>query len=115
MTAPWRYQHVGAYLAAVRRAHAALAAGKRIRMWWGDWEGVDRAGFRKEFVAALHRRITRKVEPDPRGRKDSQEYRTGMLRDKYRLIDSARRIRIYEFETDDCRRRFGDRLATRDE
>ena len=115
MTAPWRYAHVGDYLAAVRRAHAALDAGKRIRMWWGDFDGEDRAGFRKEFVAALHRRITRKVEPDRRGRKDDDLYRMHARRDQQRLADIARRIRVYQFETDECRRRFGDRLSEREE
>ena len=116
MTAAWRYQHVGDYLDTVRRAHAALIAGKRIRMWWGDSEGVDRVGFSEHFMNALHRRITLKAEPNPRGRKDCPEWVTAAERDQRALRSRFwHRERIYQFETDECRRRFGHRLSRRDE
>lgn len=115
MSIVWRYEHVGDMLWAYRHTFERLKADEnaRVRMFWSS-EPLDLAGYRKEFVKALHRRITRKVQAVAT-RKMSSDYETRSRRDKYRLRDISRRIRVYQFETEEVRRRFGHLLSDQTE
>lgn len=53
--------------------------------------------------------------PDKQGRKQEYEHQIGLRRDKYRLQDIARRIRVYQFETKEVAKRFGHKLASYDD
>jgi hypothetical protein len=54
-----RYPQAGVYLRAAQRAFARTAQGGTIRLFWSD-AGYDAAGWRREFLAALDRRINAK-------------------------------------------------------
>lgn len=98
----------GAYVAAWKRLkalpdHAPVST---------DWTGARPAAqVRREFRRALDARInergglaTANVEID-----------VGLQRDARRLDDiRQRRVRVYQFESELCRRRFGHLLASRD-
>lgn len=115
MVTKWTYQHAGPMVEAYRKAFAHLRSpGATIKMNWAATP-IDMNGFRREFVEALHRRINLKQAPTPKWRKLSERSQVAMRRDKHRLEDMHRRIRVYQFETDECRRRFGDRLARYDD
>lgn len=49
------------------------------------------------------------------GRKWDNDYQVRLWRDSRRLQDIAKRIRVYQFETEEARSRFSDRLSNRDE
>lgn len=108
------YPAPGIYLACVRRAFAITNAGGRISLGWTDADGHDREAWRREFRRALHARINAKGGNqysrynDPSQRGIAPEYR----RDRQRLIQSAQRVRVYQFETRAVRKRFADRLAS---
>ena len=104
----YRYRYHRDILALYKRAFAALKAGCKVRLYWNG-EPMDLAGWRAEFAKALHRRIS---GPQPLYRKLKPEWQTGMRRDRQRLQDIRRRIRVYQFETPEMRKRFGHLLST---
>lgn len=102
------------YLELCRNVQAALTEGRRVRLHWTDWEGLDREGWRQEFLMVLNRRINLKAGPPPLWRKLDPEYQTGLRRDQQRLHAwLQQRVRFYQFETDFCRTRFGHLLPER--
>lgn len=104
------------YLALCRQVEAALAEGKRVRLRWTDWEGLDREGWRRAFLKVLDRRINLKAGPLPRWRKLDEAYQVGLRRDQQRLHAwLQQRVRCYQFETDFARQRFGHLLPKRDD
>lgn len=67
------------------------------------WTLIDEAINRK---AGLH---------EPRGRKDCADQQARYWRDQRRLREIARRVCHTQFETDECRSRFSDRLSRFDD
>lgn len=113
----WRYREPGAYLALIRKARAALAEGRLVRIRWTD-EPLDAEGFRREFVRALNRRIDLKVTNRPRGRRHGDDYQRGLIQDCMAARAAARRsgpVRVYQFNTELVRRRCGHLLSARDD
>lgn len=101
------YQYVPEYLAACRKAFAITLSGGRIRMDWTDHKGLDLAGWKAEFVAALNRRINEKGGISLTSRKTCPEYQTRLIRDSRRVHEMAfQRIRHYQLETPEMRQRF---------
>jgi hypothetical protein len=65
--------------------------------------------------AGIHDRINRQNPDYGKGRKWSEGWQIGIERDAIRLRDIAKRIRIYQFETTECRSRFAYKLARFDD
>jgi hypothetical protein len=60
-------------------------------------------------------RINRNIPGFGKGRKWTDEYQMQQLRDSFRLAAIQQRVRIYQFETPEFRRRFGHLLARHDD
>lgn len=110
----WRYRNPGDYLRHMRSCFSALAQGQPVKLHWAD-DGHDLSSFRRAFLQALQRRINLKAGINPQGRKFDPAYQTGLLRDRGRLNDMARRIRVYAFDCPEINARFGYRLSRRDD
>ena len=99
------------YLAMCRRAEEAFRRGARVRFGYGA--SMDRVEFWRAFRRALHRRIT---GPLPAWRKLDPQYQIALRRDADRVRDRVeRRVRVYQFETQEITRRFGHLLARYDD
>jgi hypothetical protein len=61
---------------------------------------------------AINRRNGMSDEPFP---KCADDYQLRLRRDQSRLQDMARRVRVYQFETSEVRRRFGHLLVSRED
>jgi hypothetical protein len=61
---------------------------------------------------AVNRKAGIPDEPFP---KCAADYQVRLRRDQSRLRDVARRVRVYQFETSEVRRRFGHLLASRED
>jgi hypothetical protein len=84
--------------------------------FWSD--GYNDAHYwRKHFLQGVNNRImTRGEDWRPRGKKDNDTYFTDMMRDKHALQDKVnRRIRVYQFNTPEVKRRFVHLLSDRRE
>lgn len=75
---------------------------------------MDKAEARRRLSKMIHVAINRKAGV-PQSRKWSYEYQIGVYRDQQRLRDIGSRVRVYQFETADMRRRFGHLLACHDD
>lgn len=110
--ADW-YPEPGAYLGAIRRARAILAAGGTIRM---DWAGspLNAEQFESEVHAAIHRRINAKGGAQYSRYNDPHErgVHIGFRRDAQSLAALKQRVRIYQFTTRAVRERFSHLLAS---
>jgi len=63
------------------------------------------------FANCLHNKINREY-PSNRGKKDSYDYYIKMYRDQQKIRDRAnKRVRIYQFETKECKDRFSHLLS----
>ncbi len=117
-TGRFRYRYVSEMLAMYRKAFDHLKAdpANTVRLRWSD-SPMGLAEFRAEFRRALDRRINSKAGLNaPRGRKDTPEYQAALFRDSRRVRDIlTRRMRVYQFETDEARRRFAHLLASYDD
>lgn len=105
----WRYRHVREMSSAYKRAFSLLkeSDSNRIRMNRMS-EGLGLAGFRREFMQALNRRINLKVAHEPDFRKCFPEWQQSAYRDSRRIRDHlAHRIAVHSLETEEARRRFG--------
>ncbi len=112
---PWQYKYVHDMLALYREAFAITKAGGRVKLFMTDITGMDLTEWRAEFMRALHRRINLKAG-EPKWRKMDYSYQIQFVRDQYRLHDRInKRIRVYQFETREVRRRFGHLLSRYDE
>jgi pyoverdine/dityrosine biosynthesis protein Dit1 len=106
------YPEPGAYLAAIRRARAILAAGGTIRM---DWAGspLNAEQFEEEIRAAIHRRINAKGgarysrynDPHERG------VHIGFRRDLQALAAIKNRVCTHQFSTRAVHERFSNLLT----
>ena len=73
-------------------------------------------GDRAMLAWLVHAAINRKAGiPDVACRKQDPDYQTRLCLDAGRLRDIRRRIRVYQFETEDVRRRFAHLLSRRDD
>jgi hypothetical protein len=102
------------YLDFCRRANRTARQGGTVQISWSS-KLLDAAGWRRAFISALFRRIDDKAGIEHSGRKHSDQYQTGLMRDAYRLRDIRNRIRVYQFETPELTRRFGHLLARHDD
>ena len=98
------------YLASCRKAFEITASGGTVKLFW-DSSPLDAAGWKREFLRALHRRINAKEGPYDIWRKQMPDYQLCMARDRARLREIRRRVRVYEFETPEMRKRFGHLLS----
>lgn len=84
-----------------------------------DWPGRDFTlpEFERWWWSAMDRRINARAGIGaPRGRKDDPDWEIRAWRDSRRVRDIlTTRLRVYQFETDEARRRFGHLLARRDD
>lgn len=104
----WRYRDAGKYLEWCRRSREHILSGGSVQTLWPNEPLATIEDWRKEFLGALHRRINLKVGGLPTGRRWQDNYQTELRRDRAKLRDyRQRRIRIHQFATDICRRRFG--------
>jgi len=79
---------------------------------WGIYYTKDQARHRVDFL--INNAINRKAGiPDETY--DEQEFRHRLMRDAGRLRDIHRRIRVYQFETEIVRSRFGHLLSRYDD
>lgn len=102
----WRYAHVREMVALYRRAYGAVRQGGRVRLRWNS-PALDLAGFRREFVAALHERINRKCDSAD-WRKLDPDYQLTMRRDCQAIrAHRQSRQRIHYLENPDLRARYG--------
>lgn len=100
------------YLAMCRRAERAFAEGRRVHFGYGGTP-MDEHEFWRAFRRALHRRITGQL---PAWRRLDPAYQVALQRDANRIRDRVQhRVRIYQFETPELRRRFGHLLSSYDE
>lgn len=103
------------YLAWVRQVRAALDSGVTVQTSW-DVMHRDPESFRAELWRAIDRRINLRAGPSPRWRKWSSDYHYAALRDSRRIQDRVlRRVRVYQFETVEARRRFGHLLSSQND
>ena len=101
-----RYPKAAAYLAWVKRCFAETKAGRQIHTHWAS-PALNHEGFREEFLRALHKRIQRNGNIEPKGRKADQQYQTQLLRDRHAIADKqGRRIRLYYIGTPELKKRF---------
>jgi hypothetical protein len=101
-----RYPNAAAYLGWVKRCFAETKAGRRVQTNWAGPE-LNHEGFQQEFLRALHRRIQRNGNIEPRGRKMSHEYQTELFRDRQSIAAKrGQRIRMYYLATPELKRRF---------
>ena len=107
----WCYKNTKEIMSFYRSCFAALDRGQLVRIYWCN-EPLDREGFKREFIKALHARINHKT-PNIRPRKADSDYQISLMRDKYRLQDIHKRIRVYQFETKQITKKFGHLLADR--
>lgn len=63
----------------------------------------------------LSERINRHIPGYGKGRRWDHDYYVRLWRDSRRLQDMARRVRVYQFETNEARSRFAHLLAHRDD
>lgn len=63
----------------------------------------------------LSERINAHIPGHGCGRKWQQDYQIAAWRDSRRLRDLAQHIRVYQFETQEARERFGHRLSKHDD
>jgi hypothetical protein len=103
--------HLHSYLEFCRKAKVHTATGGHVQLFWNS-RLLDAAGWHREFVSALFRRIDDRAGIRPSGRKHTNEYQIGLMRDAQRLRDSHIRIRVFQFETPELRERFGHLLSS---
>mgnify|MGYP001565119092 FL=1 len=109
------YPEPGKYLALCRKAFALTAQGIRVQLAWNS-RPLDAAGWKRQFIQDLHFRINRKEGPYDVWRKQDPDYQVKLRRDQDRLHQKIRaRVRVYQFETDDVRRRYGHLLDRYDD
>lgn len=103
----WTYRHVGEILAFYRRAREITEAGGTVRLERFGRE-YDADGWRRQFRAALDRRINLKAGPYPTGRKWDDDYQRNLERDCRAIRDKVRRrVALHQLVTSELRRRFG--------
>jgi len=82
---------------------------------WGEWGEESAASILRQIRFGVHDRINRHDRTQQFGRKFDQDYQASLRRDHMRLYDIANRVRVYQFETDAVRSRFGHLLARNDD
>jgi hypothetical protein len=103
------------YLEWARKCLAAFDEGKKVQTSWSG-KALNREEWRAEFVDVLNKRINMKAGAQPNWRKLNGTYQMWLMRDSQRLKDMKfRRIRVYQFETQEARIRFSDRLSSRED
>ena len=100
---------INATLALLRWFHAFLASNcdeaRDPISGFGFYLTKPEAKCKLSFL--LHVAINRKAGiPDYFGRKDDPDYQMRLRRDRNRLQDIANRIRVYQFENEECKSRF---------
>ena len=112
-------QYIDAVRAAKANPESQFDCG--FTCWW-PCSGFEAFG---QFLAGMHDRINQAIPWTLRGRgsvrvatpggKHCKDYQASLRRDQRRLVDIANRIRVYQFETDEVRHRFGHLLARYDD
>jgi hypothetical protein len=109
------YPRVGAY---VRFWKRLKEVDPETRVPCAAWDHSETAGEAlRGFSRAVNNRINSRGGLDtPRGRNDNTDYYWQEYRDKRAIEDhNIRRVRIYQFETSEARRRFSNLLSRYDE
>lgn len=103
---------VKSYVTAIRKAKANLD--ETFSYSLTCWTPCTGREIMEQFRAGIHERINEALDiPWTRKRKDS--WQAAIVRDRHRLEDIRRRIRVYQFETPEMMRRFGHLLARYDD
>lgn len=110
----WNYKYVGTMARAYRKAFDHLKADPENTVVMRRYDKpMNLEEFRREFLKALDRRINLKGEVEPKGRKTDYDYEWRLRRDARAIFDrNTKRIRIYQFETEEARKRFSHLLSS---
>lgn len=109
---PWKYQLISEYLSWAKKCFATVNRGGLVVTNWAGRE-LDQAGWREEFQSTLNRRLNLKVSPGCYWRKIDAMHQTDLRRDQRVLHDFIqRRIRVYQFSTQEVRSRFKHLLSS---
>ena len=103
----FNYPHAGEMLALYRHLFKGAKAGYLVRMKRLE-NPMNLERWRARFMLALNRRMN---GAEPPYRKLADQWQIGMRRDRDRLRDIANRVRVYQFETAEARKRFGHLLS----
>lgn len=99
------------YARKVKQAFAIVNAGGTVCTSWGG-RSLDRDAWRAEFLDVLNHRINLKGRTLGDGRKWGLDYKWACVRDQDKLRRiHTQRLRVYQFETAEVRKRFSHRLA----
>lgn len=111
---PWRYADgdTAAYLRWVRCCREAFETQDRV-VTRRAGHALTKAEWTAEFRRALDRRINLKVGPEPLWRNLDPDYQMRLYRDRGWLEEIGRGRRVYQFDTELMRQRFGHLLASR--
>jgi hypothetical protein len=95
------------YLAWVREVEAGIRAGRAVQTHWAARTYTTMAAWKADLLRAIHRRINDRAGGLPTGRKWGADYAAAARRDQGRIRDWVlRRVRVYQFETAEARRRY---------
>ena len=102
------YPHVSNYVQAWKLAIRLAQEGYSGQVLMDrDASPITAHQARQEFLAALNARINSRGGVVLAGKKDCRNYRGSMTRDMHRVRDKVnQRVRVYQFETSEVRRRF---------
>ncbi len=103
---------VRAYMAAIRKAKANLD--ETFHYGLTCWTPCTGREIMAQFREGIHERINEELNI-PWTRKQKDSWQAAIVRDRHRLEDIRRRIRVYQFETPEMMRRFGHLLARYDD
>lgn len=67
--------------------------------------------FRQWFIKCLHEKINRRGQLYQPKKWSDYQYQTAIRRDKQKLQDISKRIRVYQFESKQCKERFAHLLS----
>lgn len=88
---------------------AAAPQGTEFKVdWCTSWSASE---FQAEYGKILDQAINARAGVQFKGRKFDPDYQIKLIRDKNRLQDIHRRIRVYQFESDEDKSRFSHLLA----
>lgn len=104
--------HAAAYTAAWRMIIKLATNEPTARVRMGEYTTMTAREARADFLQALHKRISAR-DPKPYTAKQSQDYEASARRDKHRIHERINhRVRVYQFETSEARRRFSHLLSS---
>jgi hypothetical protein len=110
-------QQIRATVRLLRYYRAFLDSGETLcRDIEGGYGTMSHHQVKRRLPFLLHVAINRRAGiPDVACRKQESDYQVGLYRDSWRLRDIARRVRVYQFESQEVRRRCAHLLSSYDD